>query len=327
MRAKAVGRRRSSPSNPIDPTHAEQQLCAARTSSTASGSAAAPRNAEHQSVQPGRRRRRVRAGERRAGEGGDRQRATRIPEVVAEQHPAARRHPRCDRQRDPRAQGGARHAALARGRQDASRKGIGEAARAGYIFKFFAGEALRGNGELVPSVRPGLRRRDHARAGRRRRHDHAVELPDRDSRVEDRAGARLRQLRRVQAGGPRARLRVGAGRDHLAHRPAPRRVQSRHGTRLGRRRCVRQLARRRCDQLHRLGADRQGDRAHGDRDDEEAAARDGRQESAGRARRRQPRRRGQCVAAERVLLDRPALHGLVAAHRHRGHPRPLRRTR
>ena len=35
-------------------------------------------------------------------------------------------------------------------------EGIGEAARAGAIFKFFAGEALRSNGELVPSVRPNL---------------------------------------------------------------------------------------------------------------------------------------------------------------------------
>ena len=35
-------------------------------------------------------------------------------------------------------------------------EGIGEAARAGYIFKFFAGEALRTNGDLVPSVRPGF---------------------------------------------------------------------------------------------------------------------------------------------------------------------------
>jgi aldehyde dehydrogenase (NAD+) len=33
---------------------------------------------------------------------------------------------------------------------------IGEAARAGYIFKFFAGEALRNSGELLPSVRPGI---------------------------------------------------------------------------------------------------------------------------------------------------------------------------
>ena len=33
---------------------------------------------------------------------------------------------------------------------------IGEAARAGNIFKFFAGEALRSGGEFVPSVRPGV---------------------------------------------------------------------------------------------------------------------------------------------------------------------------
>ena len=33
---------------------------------------------------------------------------------------------------------------------------IGEVARAGYIFKFFAGEALRSGGEALPSVRPGI---------------------------------------------------------------------------------------------------------------------------------------------------------------------------
>ncbi|MDM0105461.1 aldehyde dehydrogenase family protein [Variovorax sp. J22R24] len=33
---------------------------------------------------------------------------------------------------------------------------IGEAARAGHIFKFFAGEALRGDGETLASVRPGV---------------------------------------------------------------------------------------------------------------------------------------------------------------------------
>ncbi|MFG6416512.1 aldehyde dehydrogenase family protein [Roseateles sp. DC23W] len=33
---------------------------------------------------------------------------------------------------------------------------IGEAGRAGYIFKFFAGEALRPGGETMPSVRPGV---------------------------------------------------------------------------------------------------------------------------------------------------------------------------
>ncbi|MDR3476076.1 MAG: aldehyde dehydrogenase family protein [Devosia sp.] len=35
-------------------------------------------------------------------------------------------------------------------------EGIGEATRAGQIFEFFAGEALRLNGEIVPSVRPGV---------------------------------------------------------------------------------------------------------------------------------------------------------------------------
>nr|MBO2489162.1 aldehyde dehydrogenase family protein [Gammaproteobacteria bacterium] len=33
---------------------------------------------------------------------------------------------------------------------------IGEVTRAGHIFKYFAGEALRLNGEVLPSVRPGL---------------------------------------------------------------------------------------------------------------------------------------------------------------------------
>ena len=36
-------------------------------------------------------------------------------------------------------------------------EGIGEAARAGYIFKFFAGEVVRLAGEMLPSVRPGIR--------------------------------------------------------------------------------------------------------------------------------------------------------------------------
>jgi alpha-ketoglutaric semialdehyde dehydrogenase len=35
-------------------------------------------------------------------------------------------------------------------------EGIGEVTRAAYVFKFFAGEALRLTGELLPSTRPGL---------------------------------------------------------------------------------------------------------------------------------------------------------------------------
>ena len=36
-------------------------------------------------------------------------------------------------------------------------EGIGEATRAGYLFKFFAGEVIRQAGEVLPSVRPGIK--------------------------------------------------------------------------------------------------------------------------------------------------------------------------
>ncbi len=45
---------------------------------------------------------------------------------------------------------------LAREEGKTRAEGIGEAARAGAIFKFFAGECLRGAGETLPSVRPGI---------------------------------------------------------------------------------------------------------------------------------------------------------------------------
>ncbi|MGR4867505.1 aldehyde dehydrogenase family protein [Variovorax sp. LARHSF232] len=45
---------------------------------------------------------------------------------------------------------------LAREEGKTRAEGIGEAARAGYIFKFFAGECLRLGGEVLPSVRPGI---------------------------------------------------------------------------------------------------------------------------------------------------------------------------
>jgi aldehyde dehydrogenase (NAD+) len=46
---------------------------------------------------------------------------------------------------------------LAREEGKTLKEGIGEVARAGNIFKFFAGEALRITGDLVPSVRPGVK--------------------------------------------------------------------------------------------------------------------------------------------------------------------------
>ena len=45
---------------------------------------------------------------------------------------------------------------LAREEGKTRAEGIGEAARAGNIFKFFAGECLRLSGETLPSVRPGV---------------------------------------------------------------------------------------------------------------------------------------------------------------------------
>jgi len=45
---------------------------------------------------------------------------------------------------------------LAREEGKTRAEGIGEAARAGQIFKFFAGECLRLAGEVLPSVRPGI---------------------------------------------------------------------------------------------------------------------------------------------------------------------------
>ena len=47
-------------------------------------------------------------------------------------------------------------ALLAREEGKTRAEGIGEAARAGAIFKFFAGECLRLGGETLPSVRPGI---------------------------------------------------------------------------------------------------------------------------------------------------------------------------
>ena len=114
------------------------------------------RHAGHQSFEHVRRRRRVRAGRSRAGRDGDRRRAQGVSEVVAGQHAAARRHPRPDRQRDPRPQGGARHPALARGRQDRARRHRRGRARGLHLQVLRRAKRCARNGELVPSVRPGI---------------------------------------------------------------------------------------------------------------------------------------------------------------------------
>ena len=106
-------------------------------------------------------------------------------------------------------------------------------------------------------------------------------------------------------------------RDHRAGRPAQGRVQPRHGPRLGGRPGDPRTHGRRRDHLHRLGRTRaQGGAGRLAPTACEVPARDGRQEPAGRARRRRPQDRGRMRGQRRLLLDRPALHGVVAPHRH-----------
>ncbi len=64
---------------------------------------------------------------------------------------------------------------------------------------YMAGEGRRTFGQTTPSELPRQVRHVGARAGRRRRLHHAVELPDGDPVVEDHARARHRQHRRLQA--------------------------------------------------------------------------------------------------------------------------------
>ena len=85
----------------------------------------------------------------------------------------------------------------------------------------------RGPAPLRPDDAVGAPRQVHderPHAGRRRRRDHAVELPDRDPRVEALPGARLRQHRRAEA-----------GRGHAAARAALRRPAARGRAARGRR--------------------------------------------------------------------------------------------
>ena len=135
-------------------------------------------------------------------------------------------------------------------------EGVGEAARAGNIFKFFAGEALRLAGEKVPSVRPGvdveITREPLGVIGLITPWNFPIAIPA----WKIAPALAYGNTRRHEARRPRARLRVGDRRDPREGRIAGRRVQSRDGTRLGRRRGARHASGRRRHQLHRFGRDR-----------------------------------------------------------------------
>ena len=62
-----------------------------------------------------------------------------------------------------------------------------EVARAAQIMRFFAGETFRPRGEVYEQAATGSTLYTRAAAARRRRADHAVELPGRDPGLEARA--------------------------------------------------------------------------------------------------------------------------------------------
>ena len=201
-----------------------------------------------------------------------------------------------------------------------------EATRAAQIFDFFAAEALRIPGESFPSIRPGVDVEVTREARRRRRNHLAVEFPDRDPGVEDRAGARLRQhasssSRPISSRAPRMR----SPRSSCAPALPDGRLQSRHGPRLDGRPGDARPPERRRDHLHRLGRDRAQGRERLRGADAQVPARDGRQESARRARRRRPEDGGRMRGQRRLFLHRSALHRVLAADRHRRNLRALRR--
>ena len=93
-------------------------------------------------------------------------------------------------------------------------EGIGEATRAGHIFKFFAGEALRIEGEKMASVRPGfdveITREPVGVVGIIAPWNFPIAIPA----WKVAPALAYRQLCRVQARRSRARLLMGVGGNH-----------------------------------------------------------------------------------------------------------------
>ena len=104
----------------------------------------------------GGRRRRVRPRGPRAGRAGDRRRGGGASRLVA--HDDRRSAPRCSTASAPRSWRAPRSSGTLLAREEGKTlpEGIGEATRAGQIFRFYAGEALRLGGERLDSLRPGI---------------------------------------------------------------------------------------------------------------------------------------------------------------------------
>jgi aldehyde dehydrogenase (NAD+) len=217
---------------------------------------------------------------------------------------------------DHRAQGRARTALVARGGKTLP-EGMGEAMRAGQIFKFFAGEVLRLAGEKLPSVRPGIEvdvtREPIGVVGLITPWNFPIAIPAwkiapalaygntvvfKPADLVPGCAWALSEIL-VKAGIPSGVFNLVMGRGSVV------------GEAL-----VNDPDVAGCE-LHGLGGHGPRHCREGGRADGEGPTRDGRQESAHRARRRRSRDRGELRDPGCVFFDRPALHGLVAADRAR----------
>jgi succinate-semialdehyde dehydrogenase/glutarate-semialdehyde dehydrogenase len=104
----------------------------------------------------------------------------------------------------------------------------GEVAYAASFFEWFAEEARRVYGEVIPGHQPDKRLIVLKRAGRRLRGDHAVELPRRDDHPQGRPRACGRLRHGGQAGRADAPVGPGAGRARRPRRRAFRPLQRHH---------------------------------------------------------------------------------------------------
>ena len=154
-------------------------------------------------------------------------------------------------------------------------------------WRMAAADATRLEGLMPPSVDPAQAHPRPARAARRGRHHHALELALHDGRRAPRAGPRRRQHRRVEPGPPHVAVLRPARRVHRRRRPPAGRLQPRHRPRRDGRRRDRRPCPDRGGRLRRLDADRARHRAS--RGGQGAAARARRQRAAGRHGRRRPR--------------------------------------
>ena len=185
---------------------------------------------------------------------------------------------------------------------------------------YMAGEGRRLFGQTTPSELPRQVQHERAHADRRRRRDHAVELPDRDPVVEARS-------RRSSAATPSCSSRRRTRRcsrerfvELLARGGRPRRRRQ-HRARLRRAAsATRSSAIRTCRVITFTGSRETGVAVHegGGRQPQARPPRARRQERDHRHGRRRPRPRGRRHRLVGVRHVRPALHRRVARDRARG---------